>query len=381
MRKRAVGTGLAFLVVVAAGAAWYLGLSAHAPPVRAQMAPPPGIPVTPGTVVAADVPVYLDGIGTVQAYNTVAVKTRVDGQITKVAFVEGQEVKQGDLLYQIDPRPYQAALDQAVANQEKDKANLVNAQLNYNRDAKIVGNGLAVTQQQFDQDKANVAAGQATVDSDKAAIEAARVNLNYTEIHSPIDGRLGARLVDLGNIVHAADNTPLVNITQLKPIFVSFTLPQETLDEVKLHQAEAPLLVKAVSSDNKTQLSDGKLTLIDNMVDQTTGTIHLKAQFANNDERLWPGEFVNVRVLLSVKKNVPTVPSQTVQEGPEGHYVYVIKPDNTVDRRDVEVAMVESGTAVISKGLKPGDRVVVDGQYRLTNGARIRALANKPASS
>jgi membrane fusion protein, multidrug efflux system len=381
MRKRAVGTGLAAVVVVAAGAAWYLGLAAQAPPVSAQMAPPPGIPVTAGTVVAADVPVFLDGIGTVQAYNTDAIKTRVDGQIVKVAFVEGQEVKQGDLLYQIDPRPYQAAFDQAVANQEKDKANLVNAQLNYNRDAKIVSNNLAVTQQQFDQDKANVAAGQATVESDKAAIEAARVNLNYTEIRSPIDGRLGARLVDIGNIVHAADNAPLVNITQLKPIFVSFTLPQETLDGLKLHQAEAPLLVKAVSSDNKTQLSDGKLTLIDNMVDQATGTIHLKAQFANTDERLWPGEFVNVRVLLSVRKGVPTVPAQTVQEGPDGHYVYVIKPDNSVERRDVEQAMVESGTAVISKGLKPGDRVVVDGQYRLTNGARVRALTNKPASS
>jgi membrane fusion protein, multidrug efflux system len=382
MGKRALGATFAAGIVAAAGAAvWYLGLAAEAPPVRAQSAPP-AIPVTAGTVVAADVPIYLEGIGTVQAYNTVAIKTRVDGQIVKVDFNEGQEVKQGDPLLQIDPRPYQAALDQAVATQAKDQANLANAQLNLDRDAKIIANHLAVSQQQYDTDKATAAADQALVASDKAQVEAAKLNLSYADIRAPIDGRLGARLVDRGNLVHASDNTPLVTITELKPIFVSFTLPQETLDAVRRHQSEKPLVVDAFSGDRKTLLSTGELTLIDNMIDQATGTIHLKSRFENQDERLWPGEFVNVRVTLTVRRHVPTVPAQTVEEGPDGHFVYVIKPDNTVERRAVEVAATEGGTAVIGKGVSLGERVVVEGQYRLTNGSHVRILpAKAPANS
>lgn len=331
----------------------------------------PGIPVTAGTVVAADVPVVLRGLGTVQAYNTVAVKSRADGQIVSVDFKEGQEVKEGAVLFQIDPRPYQAALDQAVANTEKDQATLANAQLNFSRDAKLIESRLAISQQQYDTDKATVAADQAALDSDKAQVEAARLNLSYCTVTSPIDGRLGARLVDKGNLVHSTGSTTLVNITQIKPIFVSFTLPQNTLDKVRRQQDRQSLAVDAVAGDNETTLAEGKLTLVDNMVDASTGTIHLKAQFDNQDERLWPGEFVNVRVVLSVRHQVPTVPEQTVLEGANGRFVYVIKPDDTVERRAVEVAAVEDGKAVIAKGLEPGERVVIGGQYRLDNGAAI----------
>jgi multidrug efflux system membrane fusion protein len=372
MRKGAIAAVAALAMFAAAGLPRVFELAAPA----AAQAPPaggPGIPVTAGTVAAADVPVFLQAIGTVQAFNMVTIKSRVDGQIVKVNFTEGQEVKAGDPLVQIDPRSYKAALDQATANQEKDQANLANAQANLARDAQIVKNNLAVSQQQFDTDKTTVSADQAAVDSDKAQVEAARVNLDYTTITAPIDGRLGARLVDIGNIVHAADPTGLVTIAQLQPIFVSFTVAQENAHKIRERQANAPLEVVAYGDDGKTLLANGKLTLIDNAIDQPTGTIHMKASFANQDERLWPGEFVNVRLILSTRKGAPTVPAQTVQSGPTGQYVYVIKPDNTVERRDVEVAAVQDGIAIVTKGLEPGEKVVVDGQYRLTNGARVKA--------
>jgi membrane fusion protein, multidrug efflux system len=309
----------------------------------------------------------------VQAYNMVSVKTRVDGQIVQVNFKEGQEVKQGDPLFQIDPRPYQAALEQAQAAKQKDEAQLAGAKLDLDRYSKLLGTGYQ-TRQSFDQQTALVAQLQAAIKGDQAAIDNALLNLGYSDIRSPIDGRTGARLVDKGNLVHASDNTALVTITELKPIFVSFTLPQDTLDEIRQQQQQAPLAVRAYSSDGNTLLAEGKLTLIDNSIDQTTGTIHLKARFDNLDERLWPGEFVSLRVILKTRPNVATVPAQTVQEGPEGNYAYIIKPDNTVDRRAVQVAAVQDGIAVITKGLTPGERVVVDGQYRLTQGARVRIL-------
>ncbi len=379
--KVAFGAAVAAMLLGSAVVTLWRLRAADVPP-SASPSAPTGIPVTAGTVVVADVPVVLRGLGTVQAYNTVAVKSRVDGQIVSVDFEEGQEVKEGAVLFQIDPRPYQAALDQATANLEKDQATLANAQLNFNRDAKLIESRLAISQQQYDTDKATVAADQAALDSDKAQVEAARLNLSYCTITSPIDGRLGARLVDKGNLVHGAGTTTLVNITQIKPIFVSFTLPQNTLDEVRRRQDKGPLAVDAVAADNGTILAEGKLTLVDNMVDATTGTIHLKARFDNDDERLWPGEFVNVRVVLSVRRQVPTVPEQTVLEGANGRFVYVIRPDDTVERRVVEIAAVQDGKAVVAKGLEPGERVVVDGQYRLNNGAKITILpAGKTAAS
>ena len=372
MMKRLIG-GAAILALVAMAAFWRLNMEAGAPPAAAQTAGQ-AIPVTAGTVAVEDVPVFLHGIGTVQAYNTVAIKSRVDGQIVKLNFKEGEEVKVGDPLFSIDPRPYQAALETAQAAKEKDEAQLAGAQLDLERYQKLLAPGWQ-TKQSYDQQKATVEQFQAAIKGDIAQIENAKLNLGYADIRSPIDGRLGAKLVDVGNLVHANDNTPLVMITELRPIFVSFTLPQETLDDIQENNKKAPLVVRAFSGDGKKELAQGKLTLIDNMIDQATGTIHLKARFDNDDERLWPGEFVNLRLILSTHKGVATVPQQTVQVGPNGYYAYVIKPDNTVERRAVEVASMQDGLAVITKGLTVGENVVVDGQYRLTEGARVNPTA------
>jgi multidrug efflux system membrane fusion protein len=378
MVRRAIGAA-AVLVLAAALVIWWHSFGGNGPKATAQT-PAPLVPVTAGTVAAQNVPVYLNGIGTVQAYNMVTVKTRVDGQIVKVYFKEGQEVKEGDPLFEVDPRPYQAALEQAQAAKQKDEAQLAGAKLDLERYSKLLGTGYQ-TRQSYDQQTAQVAQLQAAIKGDQAQIDNAALNLGYADIRSPIDGRLGARLVDKGNLVHANDNTALVTITELKPIFVSFTLPQDTLDEIRQEQQRAPLAVRAYSSDGSKLLSEGKLTLIDNSIDQTTGTIHLKARFDNLDERLWPGEFVSLRVILKTRPNVATVPAQTVQEGPDGNYAYIIKPDNTVERRTVTVAAVQDGIAVITKGLSPGERVVVDGQYRLTEGARVKILPPRPSNA
>lgn len=379
MLRRAVGA-LAIVLAAAALLVWWHSPGANGPRATAQM-PPPAVPVTAGTVVARDMPVFLHGIGTVQAYNMVAIKSRVDGQIVRVFFKEGQEVKEGDPLFQIDPRPYQAALEQAQAVKQKDEAQLAGAKLDLERYSKLVGTGYQ-TRQSYDNQTALVAQLQASLKGDQAQIDTAQLNLGYATIRAPIDGRLGALLVDKGNLVRATDNTTLVTITELKPIFVSFTLPQETLDELRQYQAKAPLAVRAYSGDGATLLSTGKLTLIDNAIDQTTGTIHLKARFDNQDERLWPGEFVNLRVVLTVRPQVATVPSQTVQEGPDGRYVYVIGHDDKVTRRPVTVTAIQDGLAVVSKGLRAGEQVVVDGQYRLTEGTRVRLQkAPKPGAA
>lgn len=368
MIKRAIGAAV-FIALATIVMIWRLSSGTEAPKAAAQTQAP-GIPVTAGNVLVRDVPVFLHGIGTVQAYNSVAIKSRVDGQIVAVNFKEGQDVKQGDPLLQIDPRPYQAALEQAQAAKQKDEAQLAGAKLDLDRYAKLLGTGYQ-TRQSYDNQTALVAQLEAAIKGDEAQINTAKLNLSYADIRSPIDGRLGARLVDKGNLVHASDNTPLVTITEVKPIFVSFTLPQESLEDVREGQGKSPLLVDAYTGDGKKQLAEGKLTLIDNAIDQATGTIHLKARFDNDDEQLWPGEFVSLRVILSTRRNVATVPSQTVQDGPAGHYAYVIKPDNTVERRTVEVASVQDGIAVITKGLTAGEQVVVDGQYRLTEGAHV----------
>ena len=375
MVRRLIG-GAAIFALVAMAVFLWLRVEKRVPQAVAQTAGQ-AIPVTAGTVAVEDVPVFLHGIGTVQAYNTVAVKSRVDGQIVKINFKEGEEVKVGDPLFQIDPRPYQAALETAQAAKEKDEAQLAGAQLDLDRYQKLLGPGWQ-TKQSYDQQKATVEQFQAAIKGDAAQIANAKLNLGYADIRSPIDGRLGAKLVDVGNLVHANDNTPLVMIAELKPIFVSFTLPQETLDDIQENHKKAALVVRASSGDGKKELAQGKLTLIDNMIDQATGTIHLKARFDNDDERLWPGEFVNLRLILSTRKGVATVPQQTVQVGPNGYYAYVIKPDNTVERRAVEVASMQDGLAVISKGLTPGEKVVVDGQYRLTEGARVNPTTAGP---
>jgi membrane fusion protein, multidrug efflux system len=381
MSKRALG-GVGLLVLLLAGVvAWRLGPGSGVSHAKAQI-PTPAVPITPGVVVARDIPVYLRGIGTAQAFNTVTIETRVSGPIVRVAFTEGQEVKEGGLLLQIDPRPYEAALELALATKAKDEARLRTAQLDLARYASLVRPGWQ-TRQSYEDQQGLVAQLGAAVKGDQAQIDTAQLNLDFTEIRSPINGRTGARLVDIGNLLQVANNTPLVVITEMKPIFVTFTLPQNTLDEVRHYQQLAPLTVTALSPDGQTQLARGKVTVIDNTINQATGTIHLKAQFPNRDERLWPGEFVRARVILRVRHDVATVPSQTVQQGPDGDYVYVISQDDTVTRQDVELADVQDGLAVIAKGLKPGQHVVVEGQYRLTEGARVtlrKAYAATPAS-
>ena len=376
------------LAAVAAGVALVAGglgvrtALERATPVAAAEGPAaaPAIPVTVGVVTTTDMPVYLQGIGTVQAFNIVTVKSRVDGPIVGVNFTEGQEVEAGAALFQIDPNLYQAALAQAQAAKAKDAAQLESAQADLERYSKLMVHGFQ-TQQNYDQQKALVAQFKAAIAGDQAQIETAQLNLGYTQIRAPFSGRLGARLVDIGNLVRASDNTPLVMLTQVRPIFASFTLPQESFDELRQYQTKAPLAVEAYSGDDTRELAKGRLTLIDNAIDPATGTIHLKAQFANENERLWPGEFVNVRVILRVRQAVPTVPSQAVQEGPDGYMVYLVEPGDTVARRPVEVAAIQDGIAAVTKGLSPGERVVVNGQYRLTDGARISAVPPAPVES
>jgi multidrug efflux system membrane fusion protein len=378
VKKTILGAAASIIAAVGCIAVWHL-IAARSSTSQQGSTPLP-IPVTSGEAVSESVPIFVSGLGTVQGYMNVAVKTRVDGQITNAPFVEGQDVKAGDLLFQIDPRPFEAALQQAQANKRKDEAQLEAAQLVLNRYAKLLASRTQ-TQEAYDNQKATVGQLQAAVAADQATTDMAKLNLDYAQIRSPIDGRTGARLVDPGNIVQASQNTPLVTIAQIKPVFVSFTVPQEFVDQIRQNEAKQKLDVIAYASDDKTQLSEGKLTLIDNLIDVATGTIRLKATFGNADERLWPGEFVSVRLILSTRQDAVTVPAQTVLQGPDGTYVYAIKSDETVERRSVVVAATQDGRAVIQKGLNAGDRVVVDGQYRLTDGAKIAPTGPRKAMS
>jgi membrane fusion protein, multidrug efflux system len=335
--------------------------------------PGPGpVPVVAGVVVRKDVPVYLDGLGTVQAFNTVTVRVRVDGQLQNVAFIEGKDVRAGDLLARIDPEPFRAQVEQNEARKREDEAQLANARVQLRRDTELLAQKI-LAQQDYDAQKALVDQLDATVKADQAAIDSARIQLGYTTILSPIDGRTGMRLVDVGNVVHANDTNGLVVLTQLRPISVVFTLPEQTLAEIHQQMASGELTVLAVDRDNRTVLGEGKLAVIDNQIDTSTGTIKLKATFPNDDLRLWPGQFVNTRLLLTIRKGGAVVPASVVQRGPAGPYAFVIKDDQTVQIRPVEVDQIESGEALIHGGLQPGERVVVDGQYKLQPGSRVKA--------
>ena len=338
----------------------------------------PPVPVVAGIVAEKDVPIYLGGIGTVQAFNTVTVRARVDGQVTRIAFIEGQDVRAGDLLAQIDPDPYRAAMEQATARKRQDEAQLANARVDLNRYADLRANE-GVTQQQYDTQKALVDTLAATVNADQAAIESTKVQLAYTTIVSPIDGRTGIRQVDAGNIVHASEATGLVVITQLKPISVVFILAAQNLpriqDQMRILGADLPVV--AVDRDNTTVLGEGKLAVIDNQIDPSSGTIKLKATFPNIDLRLWPGQFVNAHLLLTVRNGSAVVPDSVIQRGPEGAFAFVIKEDQTVEVRRVKVSstiadQVGGGGTVIEEGLRPGERIVVDGQYKLQQGSRVK---------
>ncbi len=329
------------------------------------------VPVGVATAERRDVPVYLKGLGTVTASNTVSVKSRVDGQLIEVNFKEGQNVNKGDLLAVIDPRPYQVALDQAQANLFRDQAQLKDAQLNYERFKSLLSESGAVSQQQVDTQRATANQLEGAVRADQAQIDNAKLNLVYCHITAPISGRIGLRLVDVGNIVHAADTSPLLVITQLRPIAVLFTVPEDNLPNVAKHMRQGTLSVEAYSRDDQTKLATGTLLTIDNQIDQTTGTGKLKAIFDNQDGALWPNQFVNVRLLLEIDKDTTVIPSVAVQNGPQGSYVFVVKPDKTVDVRPVSVSFTQNNVASITTGLTTGDVVVIDGQDKLKVGTMV----------
>ena len=337
------------------------------------------VPVVAGKVEQKDTPIYLDGLGTVQAFNTVTVHTRVDGELQQVLFTEGQDVKTGDLLAVIDPRPFQAALDQAIAKKAQDEAQLANAKVTLARNTDLLKKKV-IDQQDFDTSKYQGDQFQAAVQADQAAIEAAKTQLDYTQIKSPIDGRTGVRLVDVGNIVHAADQTGIVVITQMHPISVVFTLPEQNLQEL-LNQggANGGLKVFALDRGNTSTLDEGALAVVDNQIDQTTGTLKLKATFPNDQLQLWPGKFVNARLILTTRKDATVVPSSVVQRGPQGTYAYVINTDKTVEMRPIKVAQTEANVALIDSGLKAGEQVVVDGQYKLQPGAHVELTTPQPS--
>jgi membrane fusion protein, multidrug efflux system len=336
------------------------------------------IPVFAAAAEAKDFPIIVRGIGTVEAFNTVTVKSRVDGNIVQIAFTEGQFVHAGDLLVQIDPRPYQTQLAQAEANKAKDQANLENALRDLARLEVLVQNQLAATRQQYDSQRAMVAQLEAAVQSDQAQIDAAKLNVAYSTITSPISGITGLRLVDIGNLVQASAATPLVVVTQIKPIYITFTVPERGLDRIRLAMNRRALSVLAFNGDDNRQVSAGVLKVVNNTVDQNTGTVTLKAEFANQDTALWPGEFVNAHLVIEVVKNGVTVPTGAVQMGPTGPLVYVIESDSTVDPRSVKVTDVDNDTVLIGKGVKVGDKVVVSGQTNLSPGIKVAVQPGSP---
>jgi len=338
------------------------------------------MPVSVATVQTRDLPVYLTGLGSVEAFYTVTVKTRVDGQLVQVNFREGQEVKKGDLLLVIDPRPYEVALAQAQANLAKDEASLKDAKVNLDRFKQLYTNGGVISKQQLDTQDSLVGQLEGAIGADQAQIDSAKLNLTYTRITAPVSGRVGLRLVDPGNIVHAADQNGLLLLTQMHPIAVIFTLPEDQLPTVAQHMRKGALLVDAYSRDDQTKLASGKLLTIDNQIDATTGTAKLKAVFDNQEQALWPNQFVNCHLLLEVRKNSTVIPSAAIQRGPQGTYVFTVKPDKTAALQNVTVALTEGNLAAISSGLTPGDVVVTDGQDKLLAGSKVEPKTGAPPS-
>lgn len=349
----------------------------RSPPIPAPLAK---VPVVAGTVNIHDVPIYLRGVGTVIAYNTVVVRSQIEGQIISINFAEGQAVHAGDLLAQIDTRPYQAQIDQVIANRDRDLAQLANAQANLGRYSQLAAKGDA-TPQLLDTQKAQVAQLQSATKSDAALIEAAQVQLSYTRLTSPIDGITGIRQVDKGNIIHPTDPSGLVVVTQIQPISVIFTLPETDLPRIQqqMEKTQTPLKVIAYSQDNAFKLDEGVLALVNNQILQTTGSVQLKATFPNEKHRLWPGQLINARLMLDTRHDGLTVPASVVQQGPKGAYAYVIGSDDTVQVRPVTVAQITEGQALIDSGLTANERVVVDGQYKLQPGTHVTVLHGKAA--
>jgi membrane fusion protein, multidrug efflux system len=352
----------------------------HTSSQAAPTAGPPAVPVTATAAVTRDVPIYYDALGTVQALNTVAIRAQVSGQIVSIDFRQGQDVRQGDVLAKIDPAPFKAALDQAVAKKSQDEAQLIDAQKDLARAKTLVLRDFE-TQQNVDAQQARVDQTKAAIDADQAAIEAAQTQLNFATITAPIEGVVGFRQVDIGNIVHPNDASPLTVLTQIKPSTVIFTLPQADLGPVREAMLRGAVSVLAFDQDDKTQLAEGKLLLINNQIDQTTSTIQLKAEFPNEDGRLWPGEFVHARILITTHKDAVTIPAVALQRGPDGYYVWVIKPDDTVEQRPIDAMTVDEDTAIAIKGLAAGETVVVEGQSRLDVGTHVAIRSPAPATA
>jgi multidrug efflux system membrane fusion protein len=374
-KKRAVLGGLALAVLVLV--AWRV---LHKPADAATRNKPGPAPIAVETakIGNSDVPIYLQGLGTVQAFYTVTVTARVDGEIQKIAFTEGQEVKKGDLLAQIDPRPNQAAYEQAVASKAKDAAMLANSKRDLERYILLQPQDLA-SKQTVDTARATVDQFTAQVQVDQALIDSAHTQLEYTRITSPINGRTGIRLIDPGNIVHAAGTNGIVVVTQVKPISVIFTLPEENISDVGAAMAAGTVQVTTLSRDGGKELDTGTLTLIDNEIDQTTGTAKLKATFSNEHNTLWPGQYVNARVLLRTEHQALTLPTPAVQLGPNGPFTYVVKSDSTVEVRPLKIGEESNGMTIIKQGLELGEQVVTSNQYRLQSGVRIQEANAAPA--
>jgi membrane fusion protein, multidrug efflux system len=373
-------------ILIGSGVGWYyfaknnVADAAVDTKTAGQRGAPAPVPVTVAPVQRADFPVYLNGLGTVQPFNTVTVRSRVDGQIIKVEFKQGRMLKQGDVLVQIDPRPYQAALDQALSKKAQDEANLKNAKLNLERYTTLAQKDYA-SKQQVDTQQAMVDQLTAQVAGDQAMIENAETQLSYTTIKAPISGRAGFRLVDPGNIVHASDQNGIVTIVQLQPISVVFTAPEEQVQQINKALEAGVVPVKALSSDGLKILAEGRLARVNNEVDQASGTIRMKAIFENRDDVLWPGLSVATRLLVETLKQVVMVPDDAVQRGPNGLYVYLVGDDNKVSVQPVTVSLSGDGNSVVTQGLTPGQSVVVAGQYRLQPGSVVQPGGAKGAQA
>ncbi|MGY4310794.1 efflux RND transporter periplasmic adaptor subunit [Bradyrhizobium sp. JR3.5] len=379
--KMKIAVSAAVLAALAAGAG--LLHFTHLYPIQkaaAASAPVPPVPIVAGTVTQHDVPIYLTGVGTVIAYNTDIVRAQIQGQITSINFTEGQQVHAGDLLAQIDPRPYQALIDQYAANLERDQAQLANARANQVRYNQLGDKGWA-TPQLIETQNAQVSQLQAAIKADQALIDAAKVRLSFTRLTSPINGVVGIRQIDVGNIISPSSTNGLCVVTQLDPISLIFTLPETVLPQIQQQQrkSKTPLSVLAYNQDNTIRLGEGQLGLVNNEILQTTGSIQLKANFPNKESSLWPGELVNARLLLDTRHNGLTVPAAVVQQGPTGPYAYAVNPDDTVSIRQIKVAQVSDGQALIDSGLEANEQVVVDGQYKLRPGTHVVLLHGKAA--
>jgi multidrug efflux system membrane fusion protein len=369
--RQRLALGAFGLIVVTIAALLYWHWTQGTTPAHAARSPAmAAVPVSVAFAAQQDVPIYLSGLGTVQASFTVGIHSQVDGKLQEVFFTEGQNVRKGDLLAQIDPRLFQAALDQAKAKKAQDRALLLAAEKDLERFKTLVLKNIE-SQQNVDRQQGSVDQLKASVDADAAMIETAQTNLDYTSIRAPSDGRIGVRLVDPGNIVHASDPGSIATLVLTQPSAVLFTLPARALDDVRAALARGPVEVVAFDQDNARELARGKLLLVDSIIDQSTATIRLKAMFSNRDDKLWPGEFVNARVQLGTFNNAVVVPPTAVQRGPQGLFAWVISGTSTAEPRPIEVGTTTKELAVVTSGLRDGERVVTDGQYKLKRGAPV----------